>query len=55
MVGEQSVRWPITVSIPPGAPPLYRAEKDEYGKVILETTHPDYPEFVIQVSFLVTK
>ena len=34
---------------------MSHAEKGEYGKVVLETTHPDYKEFVIAVSFLVVK
>jgi hypothetical protein len=53
--GETTVRWPITISIPPGTRAMSRTDKGEYGKIILETTHPDHKEFVIDVSFLVLK
>jgi hypothetical protein len=53
--GSALVRWPITISILPGTPPMSHVEKGEYGQVILETTNPDHKEFIIPVSFLVTK
>jgi hypothetical protein len=53
--GNEVVRWPITIAIPPGVRPMSHVEKGEYGQVILETTNPDHKEFIIPVSFLVTK
>jgi Protein of unknown function (DUF1573) len=55
LVGEQVARWPVKISIPPGTPAMSHVAQGEYGKVILETTHPDYKEFVIDVSLLVIK
>lgn len=55
-VGETEARsWPITILIPAGTRAMSHADKGEYGKIILETTHPDHKEFVIDVSFLVIK
>ena len=55
-VGEtETMSWPITISIPAGTRAMSHADKGEYGKVILETTHPDHKEFVVDVSFLVIK
>jgi hypothetical protein len=48
------VRWPITISIPRGTRAMSHASEGEYGKVILETNHPDHKEFVINVNFLVS-
>jgi hypothetical protein len=54
LVGAETARWPITISVPPGTPAMSHADKGEYGQVVLETTHPEQKEFVIDVSFLVT-
>jgi hypothetical protein len=54
-LGNGIMRWPMTISIPPGTRPMSHAEVGEYGKVVLETTHPDQKELVIPVTFLVVK
>jgi hypothetical protein len=51
--GTESVRWPITVTLPRGTRPMSRIEKGNYGKIVLETTNPHFKEFVIPVRLLV--
>lgn len=51
-----SVRWPLTVEIPPGAEPVNRlgSERGRLARIELETTHPDLPSYTLKLRFAVS-
>ncbi len=52
---NNSVRWPITIEIPPGSPAVNRlgSEIGRLARIELETQHPTIPIFTIKVRMAV--
>jgi len=51
-VGEKGVvRFPISIVVPPGSPAANHrcSEQGPAGRIVLDTGHPDHPEFPIRV------
>lgn len=46
---------PLTVSIPRGSRPVARMgfDREDYGRIVIETTHPDTPLLTLRVRFAV--
>ncbi len=56
-IKENLVHVPLVIEIPPGTPPMARLDIDQHdeARVVLKTTHPDVPEMVLGVRFVVEK
>ncbi len=56
-INDGAVRMvPLTVEIPPGAAPVNRmggANREDYGRVVVTTTHPEAPRLQVLVRFAV--
>jgi len=53
-MGKNARRFPLLVEVDAGdrtISRLARAGEDNYGKIVIKTTHPEAPEIVIRVSF----
>ena len=50
-----ATRTPLTIRIPKGSPPANYLGPDEtqFGKIVIETNHPEEPELQILVRFAV--
>jgi hypothetical protein len=46
-------RFALTVSVPPGTPPVSRLASGKLGKIVIETTNPLVKEIVVHVRFAV--
>jgi hypothetical protein len=46
---------PLTVSVPSGSRPIARMgfDREDYGRIVIETTHPDTPLLPLRVRFAV--
>ena len=46
---------PLTVSVPSGSRPVARMgfDREDYGRIVIETTHPDTPLLTLRVRFAV--
>jgi hypothetical protein len=47
------VRFPLTIEIPPSAPPIARNGDESYARIKLSTTHPQVKELVVKVRYVV--
>ena len=45
------VQIPLIIKIPPGTPPVDHTQ--DYGKIVLETNHPEAEKIIVRVSFAV--
>ena len=57
-LGEGATMFPISVEIPPGTEPMNRLGGDkqgDYGKILIETTHPDAKLLRVMVRFAVAE
>ena len=47
--------YPLTVSVPSGSRPVARMglDREDYGRIVIETTHPDTPLLPLRVRFAV--
>ena len=52
-IGKSARRFPLIVEVDAGDHAVSRLARDNenYGKIVLKTTHPDAPEIVIRVAF----
>lgn len=53
-MGKMARRFPLTIEIDTGnrfVSRLARGDEDNYARVVLKTTHPKAPEFVVRVAF----
>ncbi len=48
----KTIRYPITIEVPPGAAPVTRGEGN-YAKIQMKTTHPEIKELTIKVRYVV--
>jgi len=52
--GKKPILVPMIVEIPAGsASAVHTGGQDKYGKIVLETTHPDAKQVVLYVQFIV--
>lgn len=52
--GKRPILVPMTIEIPPGSPAaVHTGGQDKFGKIVLETTHPDAKQVVLHVQFIV--
>jgi hypothetical protein len=56
-VKDMLVHVPLVIEIPPGTPPMARLDIDQHdeARVVLKTNHPDVPEMVLGVRFVVER
>jgi hypothetical protein len=49
---EKTIRYPITIEVPPGATPVTRTEGSQ-AQIHVKTTHPEVKELTIKVRYVV--
>jgi hypothetical protein len=56
-VKDTLIHVPLLIELPPGTPPMARLDIDQHdeARVVLKTNHPDVPEMVLGVRFVVER